>query len=348
MRLRYIDSAKGLAMLLIVWGHTVTFSDPISHWASAFKISLFYIATGLLLALRAEGGTAVKTPVKKLLLSTGVPYAFYSLLSLCAATVVMLAEKRDIDFLIDKLLLTLTLNGVSTLWFLPSIFFGRLIFERLMCRKLPVAVKAVGTIVLPVVLVLAANLISEVTMHKALHSLLLIVVKMLVALWFIGVGFEAGRLTSERKQQGAKAVAVAMMLLVCGSVAAFFNKGVDLNNGLFGSVPVLFFLSGALCSLGIVGVFAYICERKPCPVTEFAGRNSLFIMVTHLPLYIVPVVSVGVSALITEGDSVFFNYLRVTVTFVIVLVIEWVLIFVKKKLTERVKNYRVAEFLKYI
>ncbi len=347
MRLKYIDSAKGLAMLLIVWGHTVTFSDPVSQWASAFKISLFYIVTGLLLGFRAKDGVARKTSVMKLLLSMGVPYVFYSLLSLGAAMVMMLIEKRDFDFIIDKIILTVTLNGVSTLWFLPSIFFGRLLFERLMCRKVAMALKVVSAVVLPVLLVISAEYISVSGLNKVVQSLLLVILKVFVAFWFIGVGFEIGQRMNAKESSETKGFLTALVFLICGSITAFFNRGVDLNNGIFGSRPLLFFLSGVLCSLGIIGVFAFVCERKPCRITEFTGKNSLFIMVTHLPLYIVPIVSMVISAFV-KAEGIAFDYFRAVIAFVLVLGIEWVLISVKIRVTAKVKSEKISELFKYI
>lgn len=347
MRLKYIDSAKGFAMLLIVWGHTVSFYDPIAHWASAFKISLFYIATGLLLSFRSEAGIAVKTPVKKLLLASGIPYAFYSLLSLCAAAVVMIIQNRDPAFLMEKIIFTVTLNGVSTLWFLPSIFFGRLLFERFMCRRLPALMKIVIATILPILLVLAGELISASAFSYIIKSVLVIVLKVLVAFWFICAGFTVGPLMSGRENNRVKDFSMSAVLLICGSAVAFANRGVDLNNGSFGSHPLFFFLSGVLCSFGIIGVFACICEKLPCRVTEFVGKNSLFIMVTHLPLYIVPIVF-SVVAAIFKGDGIGFDYLRAGITFALVLIVEWVLISVKRKLSVKFRNGRIGKLLSYI
>lgn len=347
MRLKYIDAAKGFAMLLIVWGHTVTFYDPLAQWASAFKISLFYIATGLLLSLRTESGKAKKTPVKKLLLSTGIPYVFYSLLSLCAATVMMFVQNRDISFLTEKLMLTVTLNGVSTLWFLPSIFFGRLIFERLSCRRISVPFKVVVAFLLPILLVITASLVLSSGFSEAVQSLIVVAIKVFVAFWFIGVGFEAGQIMSHKNADKFKGVCISVILLISGSVVAFINRGVDLNNGIFGTRPLVFFLSGVLCSLGIIGIFSFICEKLPCRITGFAGKNSLFIMVTHLPLYIVPVVFTVVSGVV-KAEGTAFDYVRAIITFVTVLIIEWLLILIKNKLTAKAKNKRIGEFLRYI
>ena len=50
-RLEYIDVAKGIGILLIVWGHVS--SSWLSwgwgcEWASYFKISLFFVISGYL------------------------------------------------------------------------------------------------------------------------------------------------------------------------------------------------------------------------------------------------------------------------------------------------------------
>ena len=53
-RLEYIDVAKGIGILLIVWGHVSSSWHSWGwgcEWASYFKISLFFVISGYLQSL---------------------------------------------------------------------------------------------------------------------------------------------------------------------------------------------------------------------------------------------------------------------------------------------------------
>lgn len=355
MRLKHIDSAKGFCMLLILWGHTVSFYEPVFQWGTAFKVTLFYIVTGYLLGMRAsEEKAVVKTPVKKLLLSNGVPYIFYSVLSLAASAVIMVLFRQPFSFLSEKLLLTVTLAGVSTLWFLPTMFFGRFLYERLYAANRAIPMKLIFLAATPFVLSLASRglqSVGDIELKEVVTAVLNMIIKALVAFWFISVGSAGVGLSKRLNEKPVVKYAIFMILLISGSVLAFINEGVDFNRVSLGSYPLLFFVTGVLCSFGIIGVFELITKKLSCRFTSYIGKNSLFIMVTHHPLYIVTAVSFLVKKLI-EIDSVFTGYLAAAVTMIVVLIVEAVMIKVKNSVVaffeKRLKSEKTKNLLRYI
>ena len=354
MRIKYIDSAKGLAMLLIVWGHTVTFYEPIAEWALGFKITLFYVVTGYLLGSRSyEDGTVKKTPIKKLAASMGVPYVFYSLLSFLVAVAVFAVEKHSADFLAEKLLRFFTLGGISTLWFLPSIFIGRIVFEQLYTKKQSVAIRLLRPGVTLLFTVAAAmnlnklQLEPEISLNYVAYLLVLVIFKGIIAFWFIAAGYEIYKLKEKFKPGKAVSLTVAVAAVALSVVLSQLNKGTDFNNGSLGMRPVLFFVTGIFASWGIIELLSLIYTKISCRFLEFIGENSLFIMSTHLPLYIVPLIFSLVCAVIRSVGTGY-DYIRAVLTFVLVLMIEWLLITAKKRLTSRVKNERIGKLLRYI
>ena len=50
--LGFVDAAKGLGMLAIIWGHMDYLWSTSSVWFSSFKIAVFYVVVGLLKAYR--------------------------------------------------------------------------------------------------------------------------------------------------------------------------------------------------------------------------------------------------------------------------------------------------------
>lgn len=349
MRLKYIDCAKGFSMLFILWGHIVKFSDPVSVWSSSFKATLFYIVTGYLLSLRCEE-KGRKTPVGKLALSSGVPYAFYSVLAVVAAMAMGLVKKSPPEIFYEKLIATFTLNGISTLWFLPSMFFGRFLFERLYNEKANTIFKGIFFIATPLVLCFAVKLADETALNDV-FPFTYVVIKAVVAFWFMCVGFEGGRFFGDYRENRKIKTAISFALLIAGSVVAFFNKCVDINNISFGVRPILFFVSGCACSFGIIGIFAFVCEKLDCRLLRFVGENSLFIMVTHLPLYISAVVTYIVVRIMTPIGMTQL-YICVICIMIVLLIVEAVLIVLKKKtvgfIEARLNSGKIKKLIKYI
>lgn len=355
MRLKYIDAVKGFGMLFIMWGHIINFYEYASWWGSSFKVVIFYTVSGYLLSLRSNDGiTFPKTPVKRLAATIGIPYVFYSLLSLAVSCVMLSVGSLTAQELADKFIATVTLSGISTLWFLPSMFIGRALFDALYNRKGLRWLKIIFLLLLPPILCLVSVKYKEliaasIRISEILQNIYLVLLKGVTALWFIAIGFEGGVIEGKIKEK------YSMILSVCAvgaaSVLAFTNRGIDLNYGDFGIRPIIFFATGTLFSLGLTGVFRFLGKRLSFPITGFIGRNSLFIMATHLPLYIVPAVSLVIDRLFVRR-TLALCYLRSIIILVIVLLIEAVLIAIKNKtvtmLYKRLRNDKIKKLLSYI
>ena len=51
-RLKYVDSAKGIGILMIAWGHLDKMKSPVFVLFSASKLAVFFILSGLMFAHR--------------------------------------------------------------------------------------------------------------------------------------------------------------------------------------------------------------------------------------------------------------------------------------------------------
>lgn len=54
MRLRYIDLTKGLAIFLMLWGHTMTSVNSVHIWIYSFHMPIFFIICGILIRIKEE------------------------------------------------------------------------------------------------------------------------------------------------------------------------------------------------------------------------------------------------------------------------------------------------------
>ncbi len=77
-RIEYIDIAKGIGMLLVVWGHIMIggWTNPFIY---AFHIPLFFFISGMMFRRNTQGG--FKTFLIKRIKTIVLPYLFYSFIS---------------------------------------------------------------------------------------------------------------------------------------------------------------------------------------------------------------------------------------------------------------------------
>lgn len=54
MRIKYMDYTKGLAIILMIFGHTMTKIDNLHLWIYSSHMPLFFIISGMLMQLNCE------------------------------------------------------------------------------------------------------------------------------------------------------------------------------------------------------------------------------------------------------------------------------------------------------
>lgn len=123
--LGFVDAAKGLGMLAIIWGHMDYLWSTSSVWFSSFKIAVFYVVVGLLKAYRyGERGQrdSCAQVMKKRWYSLVIPYGVFSALAILAHLAFLTIHGGSrLAALKGDVILTVTLRGVATLWFLPTL-----------------------------------------------------------------------------------------------------------------------------------------------------------------------------------------------------------------------------------
>ena len=50
-RIRFLDVAKGIGILMVTFGHITELDNPVDHYMSLYKITMFYVVSGYLLSL---------------------------------------------------------------------------------------------------------------------------------------------------------------------------------------------------------------------------------------------------------------------------------------------------------
>lgn len=287
-RLKYIDQAKAIGIILIVLGHISYFYGPVNNTASYFKISIFYIISGLLTYQNEFKGISnikfvesVKHKAKTLL----IPYCFYSALALFWLLILGII-KNDFAPLSKGILQTITFRGISTLWFLPSLFLAFVFHDcwgKMVCsirnNYVRAALYIALIIVVPITMIkLSALPFFEINLIGPIYYICLTLGKGIVAFWFLEIGYIGV----------TKVISLPAILHVVafGGGAVFVNiihpSCIDFNMFEFGTYPILFFSMGIVFSCAIIGLLK--ASKIKEMVLNRIGLASLFIMATHEPL----------------------------------------------------------------
>lgn len=125
----YIDAVKGVAILCITFLHFEQGVIPpwLNTWIGLFMISTFYFTSGWVTGLQNKNITT-KALFKKRIKQLGIPYLWFSGLIIMFDIIWVLAGFMETQILLRDIYKTITLRGIDTLWFLPVLVIGEMIF----------------------------------------------------------------------------------------------------------------------------------------------------------------------------------------------------------------------------
>ena len=129
-RLQYIDTAKGLAIVSIVLLHFEDgiFSPQLNLFISAYMITMFYITAGWVDAINASQ-RPFKEFLKRRWNQLMIPYIWWTGIILAFDSILWVFQYYDCYFMARELYKSINLRGIGTLWFLPALFGGSLLWH---------------------------------------------------------------------------------------------------------------------------------------------------------------------------------------------------------------------------
>lgn len=338
-RIGYLDAGKGIAMLIIIWGHVSDHADMISVWGSSFKLSIFFIISGFLVCRSRKAVPEKKAVFKKLFKSLMVPYLIFSLIWIIihVSKNLILYGTLAVEDNIDNIYAVLTLRGISTLWFLPSMFIGRLIFEFSGSYRLKVwkqCAVCIGLTAILIILSIAFGMFKK-TMSIWITYPFLTFVKGITAYVFFLSGWIIGK--SEQKIGSGKLTKFLCIFgFILNIILSMFNRRVDMNYFSFGVHPLLFFVCGLLGSVGLIVLLQALYSVSRIRLTEMIGRNSLFFMLTHP--FMLKAAKIASGMFIHETKLTGMYYLRCFIAVVIIIIAEMVILYFRNRIISFVKN----------
>ena len=309
--LGFVDAAKGLGILAVIWGHMDYLWSTSSVWFSSFKLAVFFVVVGLLKARRYEARGQEESCGAvwgKRLYSLVIPYGVYSLLAILAHLAFAAVRHQGmLEALRGDVLLTVTLRGIATLWFLPTLLLAELLFAAIRPESRSRAVK----------LMLCGYYIYRHLDPKRLSRPLILAVLL--------------------------AVNLGLSLL---------SPELDFNAFRLGRFGLVFYVNGVLGSVALLELLRYLEGRVSLRPLIWCGKNSMFLMATHLPWYIAPVlVAVGKRFYTAAAPDVKY-FLVMLAEFAALMAIEFVMVRCKDRIKDAItgggKEKAVSRAIQYL
>ena len=269
-RREVIDCAKGVAILLVVLGHI---NSPFGAFIFSFHMPLFFFLSGLFINERSEA----KAFVKKNFIRLIIPFFIFGILGWFIELIKDLTLNRSIENLNDSLMGFFWMDASQlhhygfVLWFLPALFWTRLIIYFLIKYC---AFSALGLLFLALVMVTFAVNLSLLPFGLD---------KGLTALPWTCFGYMFGKFYNCKFV--AKTWQLTLILMVVG--LAFFLIGIiplDLANKKLGNTLETIPYTFVMC----VGMIAFLTSLKKLYHFRFFkfliwfGQSTMLVMVFHV------------------------------------------------------------------
>lgn len=343
-RIKYLDIAKGIGIILVIMGHTGFLFDNLKTYFFSFHMPLFFVISGMLMNIKHEEDADFKVLASKKIKALMIPYLSFSIIYIIVYIITYnmnLVTKEDF---IQSVIYMFTLYGDSTLWFLPALLIGELLFIYLV-RK----IEGVWSLALALCLAGVAYLLQLlITPFWAMHNNSLIIINIvdfirmflrgMISSLFVGIGYwgykYANDLEDKLKEKISKIndlgqgiyIAIGVILMAITYGFALINETVDYHRLVFGDV-MYFMAAATLGSFGIIYISKGLNEVK---LLEYFGKNSLIIMCTHLNCYVL-FASIQIAWLVDTVITRAKSYVFMLVIVVSALLIESLLITIINK-----------------
>ena len=298
-RLDYLDMVKGIGIFFVVLGHIEYISNPLRVWISSFHMPLFFVVSGLLLAIKDEPERDFSTCLNKKFKAIIIPYLWFSLMYffIDIANVTFLNNIDMHTFIVDTIS-SVTFYGMSVLWFLPAIFIANIAFLWLKKHapdKFIIPFLIIFALISYMIQRLCLNPLYEAYQDSLLITSLInfirVFLRAAIGLSFVGYAYYFHKLAARLIPDfvNSDKVLNKLILFITGAIMLIINiylstvnGAVDMHYIILNNVA-LYYLGAFLGCYGII----FICKSIPSvKIITYYGRNSLIVMACHVNFFI--------------------------------------------------------------
>lgn len=282
-REKYIDIVKGLSILCITFLHYEQGILPqsINVFIGSFMITAFYVTSGWVSAMHPSQRT-IKELIKKRWKQLGIPYLWWTAIILIFDFTLWGFGYYDLKHIGAEVYKIITLRGIGTLWFLPALFGGEIIWNWLKNQK-----KA-WIILLALILTFSYRYFYDQIFHGETETIYRILdapfrtIRNMLQAWVgIAFGFYAFNIGKKYILESSKTALAFSGLTFC--ILAYISA-IYLPECL---KPIWGLLAPLLGPLGWLLLAKSVQEWKFLDIFNYWGINSLNLMVTHYSITLV-------------------------------------------------------------
>lgn len=267
-RIEYLDTARGILIILVVLGHTLLFSggaitEPYSYLMKAiysFHMMAFFLISSFLFNKDKWCESTIISFCKNRALRLMVPYLFFETIGAVVHSIFNWGNPESFLMMAKNIFTQQVYVGAD--WYLPTLFVGELLLYvccKYLHRSLNITVAVVGIIAIA----LGQDHINS--------QILCIFTRIILCISLLLIGFYVKAIFLSKKPIWCL-LGACMVWLACSQL----NRLTFLHAPIIGNV-FLFLLAGFCGTYFILG----ISERIHAKLLKYLGNNTLPIMGTH-------------------------------------------------------------------
>lgn len=258
-RIEWIDITKGIAIFLMVIGHT-SIPKCVSNYIWSFHMPLFFLISGVL--YDADKYNSFSKMIRRRVQTLIVPYVFFSLVVFYGMFLLDMADIKE---------LYLGWNGYA-LWFIPVLFITEIMFNRII-KYVRLFKENYSTEIIAIVLSLLGFVLSIVKIHFPFKLEV-----SLFAVFFYATGFNYKRMLTDEPGKYKKWLVPSIILQM---TVVQFMPNIDMASNKYG-LYVPNFIIALVGTLNIIALSRYICLWRDGNIVKrfliWAGKNTFVIL----------------------------------------------------------------------
>lgn len=282
-RERYIDIVKGFSILCITFLHYEQGILPstVNVFIGSFMITAFYVISGWVSAMNSSNRT-MKELIQKRWKQLGIPYLWWTLIILAFDFILLLCGYYDSKFIGREIYKTITFRGIGTLWFLPALFGGEIVWYWLKRQNKIIIILLVFLVTLLYQYFYGKVFVGKTeTIYRIIDAPFRTISNIMTAWIGIAFGYYTYMVLKNNILKSSKLILGFWGLIFC--VFAFITA-----NFLPPFLSIFWSLFAPLFGpLGFLLLAKSIQQFKPLTYLSFWGMNSLNLMVTHYSIIMV-------------------------------------------------------------
>jgi len=310
-REEWIDNLKLFGIISVILGHI---SSPPQAFIFTWHMPLFFILSGFFIDVNQKPQQFIRKNSRRLLL----PYLVFTLLALFAGTFKrLLLDREPIDYFNEFYNMYIWMDGASlintyafVLWFLPALFFARLVVFSLCKYVNNIAGQFVA---ISLLFVLSFSLDLPFALDNALNSVL-----------FVYIGFKAFSYYKSRAQHSFVVIYFLLSVLILAIIYMIYGlPGLDMARKNYSNIPANIVWS--CLTVFVLSVLLSHINFKSVLIRSWS-KNTMFIFAIHP--YTNNIGSIALEYSISEAWYISFG---------ISIVILQILLYSKNKIEKKIK-----------